>query len=243
MTVTPLFKAIREAAPTISVGMLTADLTNLNAEIVLLEDAGVSLVHFDVMDGCFCPMITIGPPLVNAVRTALFKDVHLMITEPVRTVAEYVQAGADIVTVHVEADRHIQRVFQELDAMQNANDPTRGLVRGVALNPGTPMEMLEPLLDQIELVLLLTINPGWGGQKIGTETPRRVEQARRLIDDSGREILLGVDGGITRRNIVDVAKLRPDLIVTGSAVFDGGAPEENARYMLGAISAALAETA
>jgi ribulose-phosphate 3-epimerase len=105
------------------------------------------------------------------------------------------------------------------------------------------MEMLEPLLDQIELVLLLTINPGWGGQKIGTETPRRVEQARRLIDDSGREILLGVDGGITRRNIVDVAKLRPDLIVTGSAVFDGGAPEENARYMLGAISAALAETA
>ena len=239
MTVTPLFRSIRDVAPTISVGMLTADLLNLGAEITLLEGTDVRLVHFDVMDGCFCPMTTIGPPVVKAVRTSLFKDVHLMITDPVQKVAEYVRAGADIVTVHAEADRHIHRVFQEIAALENTNDPARGVLRGVALNPGTPLEVLEPLVDQVDLVLLLAINPGWGGQKFGVETPRRLEKTRRLIEDSGRDVLLGVDGGITRGNIREVAALRPDLIVTGSAVFDGKAPAENARYMLDAIRAAV----
>jgi len=239
----PLFDAIRAAAPTVSVGMLTADLLNLGAEITRLERAAARLVHFDVMDGCFCPMTTIGPPVVKAVRSpVLFKDVHLMITDPVQKVADYVKAGADIVTVHAEADRHIHRVFQELAAMTNVNDPHRGLVRGIALNPGTPLEVIEPLLDQVELVLLLAINPGWSGQQFGAETPRRLAQARRFIVDSRRDILLGVDGGITRANIADVARLRPDIIVTGSAVFDGKAPEENARFMLETIAAAVAET-
>jgi ribulose-phosphate 3-epimerase len=235
---TPLFQAIRGAAPTVSVGMLTADLLALGSEIALLERTGVRLVHFDVMDGCFCPMATIGPPIVKAVRTSLFKDVHLMVTDPLQKVAQYVQAGADLVTVHAEADRHIHRVFQELAALENANDPTRGLVRGVALNPGTAVEALDPLLEQVELVLLLAINPGWGGQRFGAETPRRLEKARRLIEDSGRDVLLGVDGGVTRGNVHDVAALWPDLIVTGSAIFDGKAPAENARYMLDTIAAA-----
>jgi ribulose-phosphate 3-epimerase len=241
--VTPLFAAIREAAPTISVGMLTADLLDLGGEIALLETAGVHLVHFDVMDGCFCPMTTFGPPIVKAVRTPLVKDVHLMITDPVDKVGEYVKAGADIVTVHAEADRHIHRVFQELAGLQNANDPQRGLVRGLALNPGTPVEAAEPLLEQVELIVILAVNPGWGGQAFAAETPRRLEKVRRLVEDAGRDILIGVDGGITRGNVAEVTKLGPDVIVTGSAVFDGKAAAENARAMLAAVAAAGAGTA
>ena len=126
--------------------------------------------------------------------------------------------------------------------MRNANDPARGLVRGLALNPGTPLETLDPLLDAVDLVLLLAVNPGWGGQRFDASTPRRLEQARRRIEDCGRDILLGVDGGVTRDNIRDVADLRPDLIVTGSAVFDGKAPLENAKVMLEAVAASAAET-
>jgi len=238
MAPSPLFQAIRKAAPTLSVGMLAADLLKLGSALRLLELAGVRLVHFDVMDGRFCPMITIGPPVVRALRTPLFKDVHLMIDEPLRSLADYVAAGADLVTVHVESDRHVHRALQELGAMQNANDPERGLLRGLALNPGTPLEALDPLLEELELVLLLAVNPGWGGQRFAASTPRRLERARRMIEDSGREILLGVDGGITRHNVAEVVKLGPDLIVTGSAVFDGQAPEANARFMLETVAGA-----
>lgn len=233
-----LFETLRAASPTISVGMLTADLLNLGAEMELLEGTGVSLVHFDVMDGNFCPMTTLGPPVVKAVKTSLVKDVHLMITEPLAKVASYVDAGADMVTVHAEADPYVHRVLQELGGLTNRNDEARGVVRGVALNPGTPVAVLEPLLDQLEYILLLAINPGWGGQAFGAETERRLEQVRGLVERSGRDILLGVDGGVTRKNIGDVAALGPDLIVTGSAVFDGKAPADNARFMLEAVAAA-----
>ncbi len=230
--VSPLFQAIRSAAPTLSVGMLTADLGHLADEMRLLAATGVRLVHFDVMDGCFCPMTTLGPPVIKAVHTSMVKDVHLMIDEPLGKVGDYVAAGADVVTVHAESDPHIDRVLQELGRLENANDPQRGLVRGVALNPGTPLEALKPLLDDLELVLLLAVNPGWGGQTFADSTPYRLERAQRMIEDAGGEILLGVDGGITRENLSDVVELGPDLIVTGSAVFDGKAPADNAKAML-----------
>ncbi len=236
--VSPLFRSIRDAAPTLSVGMLTADLGHLADEMRLLESTGVRLVHFDVMDGCFCPMTTLGPPVVKAVRTSLVKDVHLMIVEPRTKVRDYVAAGADVVTIHAESGEHVHRVLQELGSLPNANDPERGIVRGVALNPGTPLETLEPLLDELELILLLAVNPGWGGQSFATATPRRLERARRMIEAAGREILLGVDGGITRQNVGDVVGLGPDVIVTGSAVFDGKAPADNAKAMLEAVAAA-----
>jgi ribulose-phosphate 3-epimerase len=226
---------LRDAAPTISVGMLTANLLSLGSEISLLEKTGVKLVHVDVMDGCFCPMMTVGPPLIKAIKTSLLKDVHLMIEEPLEKVADYVAAGADIVTIHPEACSHAHRVLQKLRTFTNVNDAERGIVRGVALNPGTPLEVLEPLLDEVELVLLLAVNPGWGGQKYIPSTTRRIAQARRLIVDSGKEIILGVDGGITKENIAEVAATGADLIVTGSAVFDGKTPEANARFMLEAV--------
>ena len=142
-------------------------------------------------------------------------------------------------TVHIESDRYLQRVLQELGTMQNANDPERGLVRGVALNPGTPLELLEPLLDDLELILLLAVNPGFSGQRFATSTPQRLERVRRLVEDSGQNILIAVDGGITRQNIGEVTRLGPDLIVTGSAVFDGRDPVGNARFMLEAVAKAV----
>jgi ribulose-phosphate 3-epimerase len=240
MIESPLLRSLREAAPTISVGMMTADLLKLGSEIALLETSGAQLVHFDVMDGCFCPMLTIGPPIVRAVKTPLLKDVHLMITAPLAKLADFLKAGADIVSVHVEADRYVHRALQELGGMENANDAERGLVRGIAVNPGTPVEAVEPMLDEVELVMLLAVNPGWSGQRLGAETPRRLERLRRLLEDSGNDVLVGVDGGITRENVGEVAKLGPDLIVAGSAVFDGKDPVGNAKYMLEAVAAATA---
>jgi len=240
MLESPILRGLREAAPTISVGMMTADLLKLGSEIALLETSGAQLVHFDVMDGCFCPMLTMGAPIVKAVNTPLLKDVHLMITDPLAMLADFVKAGADIVSVHLEADRYIHRVLQELGGMQNANDAERGLVRGLVFNPGTPVEAVEPMLDEVELVMLLAVNPGWSGQRLGAETPRRLERLRRLVEDSGNDILVGIDGGITRENIGEVAKLGPDLMVAGSAVFDGKDPVGNAKYMLEAVAAATA---
>jgi ribulose-phosphate 3-epimerase len=234
-------KLLRDSSPTISVGMLTANLLALGSELALLERTGVKLVHVDVMDGCFCPMMTVGPLLIKAMKTSLLKDVHLMIAEPLEKVADYVAAGADVVTVHQEAGTHVHRVLQKLGTLTNANDPQRGLVRGIALNPGTPLETLEPILEEIELVLLLAVNPGWGGQKFIPSTFPRLAKVQRMIGDSGRNIILAVDGGITRDNIREVAKTGADLIVTGSAVFDGKAPEENARFMLEAVRTAAGQ--
>jgi ribulose-phosphate 3-epimerase len=228
---------LRAAAPTVSVGVVTANLLSLGSEIALLERTGAKLVHVDVMDGCFCPMMTVGPPFIKAIKTSLLKDVHLMIEEPLEKVAEYVAVGADIVTVHPESCSQIHRVLQKLGQLTNANDAERGVVRGIALNPSTPLEVLDPLLDEIEMVALLAVNPGWGGQKYISATTARIARVQRMIADSGKNIILCVDGGITKENIAQVAATGADLIVAGSAVFDGKTPEANARFMLDAVAA------
>jgi ribulose-phosphate 3-epimerase len=228
---------LRAAAPTVSVGVITANLLSLGSEISLLERTGVKLAHVDVMDGCFCPMMTVGPPFIKAIKTSLLKDVHLMIEEPLGKMTDYVAAGADVITIHVESCSHVHRVLQKLGTFTNVNDLVRGIVRGAALNPGTPLEALEPLLDELEYILLLAVNPGWGGQKYIPSTTARIARVQRMIADSGRNIILGVDGGITKENIAEVAATGADLIVTGSAVFDGKAPDANARFMLEAVAA------
>jgi ribulose-phosphate 3-epimerase len=229
---------LRAAAPTVSIGVVTANLLALGSEISLLERTGAKLAHVDVMDGCFCPMMTVGPPFIKAIKTSLLKDVHLMIDEPLEKVAEYVAVGADIVTIHPEACSHVHRVLQKLGTLTNVNDAERGIVRGVALNPGTPLEVLEPLLDQVEMIMLLAVNPGWSGQKYTAATTRRIARVERMIADSARDIILCVDGGITKENIAEVAATGVDLIVAGSAVFDGKTPEANARFMLEAVAKA-----
>jgi len=229
-------RRLRELCPTVSVGVLTADLMNLERELAVIENEGVKLLHLDVMDGCFCPMMTVGPPIIKGIRTSLLKDVHLMIDEPVSKIPDYVAAGADIITVHVESTRHIHRAVQQLGGMKNVNDASRGVLRAVALNPGTPLETLVPLLPEIEMVVLLAINPGWSGQKLRPDFCERVLSLKRMLHEAERpEVLVTVDGGVTRDNIGMVSGFGADLIVTGSAVFDGKAVAENARFMLEAV--------
>ena len=230
----PLFDELRKASPLISVGILTADLMSLGSEIKLMEDAGVRLLHVDVMDGCFCPMMTVGPVLIKAMKTPLLKDVHLLIDEPLDKLESYVAAGADMITVQVESCRHIHRVLQTLGDMTNPNDPQRGILRGIALNPGTPLEVINPLIDELEMVFLLAVDPGWSGQKFIPSTQLRLRRLRKMIRGSTKDILVGIDGGITRSNIGDVARMEADIIVTGSAVFDGKSPLENAEFMISA---------
>jgi ribulose-phosphate 3-epimerase len=211
---------------TLSVGILGADLLRLGEQLDRLGRAGVELLHVDVMDGVFCPQMTVGPPLVAALPKDFVVDVHLMIDEPLDKVDAYVQAGARILTFHIESTRHPHRVLQSLD--------DRGLIRGLALNPGTPVASVAPLLDDVELLLVLAINPGWSGQVFIPATAARLAEARELIGD--RRIVVGVDGGVTRDNVERVAALGPDLIVAGSAIFSGGDISENARAMLAATA-------
>ncbi len=225
-----LLETLRGLSPTISVGVLTADLMNLERELSLLDGTGVSLLHFDVMDGCFCPMMTVGPPLIRAVRTPLLKDVHLMVEEPLAKLEAFVAAGADIVTLHVESCRYPHRALQELTRL--GRERPQGLVRGIALNPGTALSAVEPLLELVDLVVVLAINPGWGGQQISESTPLRLAGLRRILEREGSRALIALDGGVTRNNIDQIAAWGADIVVTGSAVFDGKAPAENARYML-----------
>jgi ribulose-phosphate 3-epimerase len=231
-----LLEQIHKAAPLISVGILTADLMSLGSELKLMETAGVKLLHVDVMDGCFCPMMTVGPGFIKALKTPLLKDIHLMIEEPLGKLESYVAAGADMITIHVESCRHIHRVLQKLGDFTNINDSNRGILRGIALNPGTPLDVITPLIDELDMVFLLAVNPGWNGQKFIPSTRSSLARLRQMLTKVNKDILTGVDGGITRDNIADVARMDVDIIVTGSAIFDGKTPLENAKFMISAVN-------
>jgi ribulose-phosphate 3-epimerase len=226
-----LLEHLLDGRPHLSVGVLTADLMRLGDDLAALPPAGIDIVHIDVADGAFCPLFTVGAPFVKALPATLYKDAHLLVNDPLSKIDSFVAAGADIITFHVEGAAQPHRVLQALGAATNANDPARGIVRGVAINPSTPVTAVEPLLDEAEMVLLLAINPGWGGQRYLAGTDARVAQARRLIEASGRRIALGVDGGITRDNVGHAASLGVDLIVSGSAIYDGRDAAANALVM------------
>jgi len=217
----PFVNDVRRTGPVLSVGLIAADLMALGADVARLQDAGARLAHFDVMDGSYVPMLTVGPPFIKAVKTTMMKDVHLMVREPLASVGDYVAAGADLITIHADACVHPHRVLQVLGSTTHRDHADRTIARGVALNPGTPVDVLDPFLDEIEMVMLVAINPGWGGQAFIPATFGRIEAVRQKIASSGREILIAVDGGITRRNVGQLAGRGADIVVTGSAVFDG----------------------
>ncbi len=235
-----LFDRLRKQAPLLTVGVLTADLMCLGDQLKLIEDAGVKLLHFDVMDGCFCPMTTVGPPFIKAVKTPLLKDVHLMINDPLPKLEGYIAAGADLLTVNVESCTHLHRALQIIGQAQNVNSPEQGVVRGVSLNPATPIELIRPILDEIELVLLLAVNPGWGGQKFIGSIRQKFIDLQQMSRQAGKDLLICIDGGVNKSNVGEIAAIGADIIVSGSAVFDGKTPFENAKFMLDAIKSTTA---
>jgi len=232
MAKTDTIQSIRRDSPVLTAGVLSADMMNLAGAIRSVREAGVELLHFDVMDGRFCPLLTFGPGFVKAVKTTLLKDVHLMVLDPIDALADYVGAGADMVVINAETTRHIHRALQLLGEMENVNDPARGILRGVALCPGTPLEVISPLIDDLEVVFLLAVNPGWGGQSFIPATREKLARLIEMVRQSRRDILVGIDGGITRENIAEVASLGPNIIVAGSAVFKGDDPGGNAKSLI-----------
>lgn len=200
------------ATPALSVGIVSADLLHLGDDLDRLAGAGVELIHVDVMDGVFCPQITVGPPLLAALPDRFVIDAHLMIVEPLEKVDAIVAAGADIVTFHIEATADPHAVLKRLG--------DQGVTRGVALNPGTPVSRIEPLLDDLDLLLLLAVHPGLSGQSFIPSTIDRLQEARALTD--GRDVFVGVDGGVTLDAAAMIGEFGPDVLVAGSAVFKTG---------------------
>jgi ribulose-phosphate 3-epimerase len=215
-----------EIAPSI----LSADFGRLAEEIRAAEEGGAKVIHFDVMDGHFVPNITIGLPVLESIsKTTKVKiDAHLMIEEPSRYAVKFVEAGANMVSVHIEADNHLQRT---LTAIREA-----GGEAGVVLNPATSLSNVEEVLPFADFVLLMSVNPGFGGQKFISTSTDKVRRLRQMIDERNLDTRIEIDGGIGLSNIAEVVRAGAEIIVAGSAVFGGGRPTEAVRELIDAAT-------
>jgi len=198
----------------IAPSILSADFSRLGAEIQAVDEAGAEVIHIDVMDGHFVPNITIGPLVVNAARKVTKKvlDVHLMITDPGSYIDAFADAGADWITVHVEACPHLHRVIGQIKQ--------RGVKAGAVLNPSTSLATLDYILEDLDLVMLMSVNPGFGGQSFIPSTLEKIGQLRKRIDASGLSIGIEIDGGVSKKTIEQVAKAGANIFVAGSAVYN-----------------------
>lgn len=200
----------------IAPSLLSADFVRLGEEIKAAADAGVDMLHLDIMDGHFVPNITIGPLVVEAIRkvTPLTLDVHLMIAEPDRYLNDFIHAGADFLTVHVEASTHLHRTVHSIRE--------KGIRAGVSLNPATPLCSLDNIISDLDMVLIMSVNPGFGGQSFIPAMMDKIRDLKRLIIEKNCKALVEVDGGIKLENAKDVASAGADILVLGSAFFSSG---------------------
>ena len=232
MAANKAFNLLRECLPTLSVGITSADLLNIGREVELLEGTDIKVMHFDVMDGCFVERLTIGPVFIKAVKTKFLKDVHLMIRNPEEKVRQYVDAGADMITIHIESSKDAHSVLRELGKVENKNASKRGIIRGIAINPDTPVDHLKPLLDDVEMIVVLAVNITTKGFPFFDSYADKFMEVKDLISGVDKEILLCLDGGIKMSNISEFAKVGADILVSGSAIFDGKDPVGNIQFML-----------
>jgi ribulose-phosphate 3-epimerase len=197
----------------LSPSLLSSDFGRLAEELEALEDAGLKWVHWDVMDGLFVPNITLGPPIIKALRkrTSLVFDVHLMIDRPERYIDEFVDAGSDYLVVHAEATNHLERAVAAIR--------DHGVKCGVSLNPHTPVEVLKYLLPELDLVLIMSVNPGFGGQKFIPFSMRKVAELKSMITEAGAGTLIEVDGGVSPENTGELVRKGADVLVSGSSFF------------------------
>ncbi|MGI6484969.1 MAG: ribulose-phosphate 3-epimerase [Thermoanaerobacterales bacterium] len=200
--------------------ILSADFTVLLEEIKKVESAGADYLHIDVMDGHYVPNITIGYPVVSCLkgRTHLPLDVHLMVENPERFVKSFAKAGASILTVHVEAAVHIHSVLQMIKSLN--------VVPGIALNPSTPLSSLEYILEDAGVVLLMSVNPGFGGQKYIPQITEKIRALRKMIDERGCNVSIEVDGGVNERNAYEIISAGAEILVAGSAIYNSNCPAE-----------------
>ncbi len=195
--------------------MLSADFKELGKEIQAIEENGAKYLHFDVMDGIFVPSISFGMPVLKSIRsgTNLVCDVHLMITEPIRYVEDFAKAGADLITIHLEACEDVDATIAKIKEC--------GCKVGISIKPNTPVSALQPYLEKVDMILIMSVEPGFGGQKFIPSSLEKIAETKAMIDKNGLSVDIQVDGGIYTHNVEEVLKAGANIIVAGSAVFNG----------------------